>query len=1542
MTPEVAQFSNRGMNQDISVSKATNEFAFENYNIRITSVNENTLLSITNEKLPKDLKVHILGKKLTLNKVTVEKVILMSYIVKTKYPVDKGLSVKVEFSNGTSKRISVYRGKTSQSFVAPTGTEVVGYSIASGPSNNYKYYTDTKPDTNREELTEIRGAYLGHAILNNTLVLFTKAGEDDIITTLSLNKDTNTLEGEIRYVGNLNFSLDHPIETLPYYESELVQKVYWVDGLNQPRVINIVADDIIERLDTQFDFNPTVTKFPEVTITKEYQGIGLFPAGVIQYFISYYNKYGAETGIVWASDLNYVTYNDRAGAPDDSIVCSFKIDISNIDTTYDYIRLYSLERTSLNSTPICRIVKDININNSNNIVIRDTNTNTETIDDTLLMFLGGDNFIASTITQKDDVLFLGDLEIKDIVIPQEVLDLFVNVYDNEFKSNIVAFSTKEINTENQTQQPESDIKTFKCGEIYRFALQFQSNTNIWSKPIWIGDKQCNVRPTKDGDITTVATAVVNLTEEQKEVLQKYYTNYRLLIASPTNADRKILAQGIINPTIFNYSHRIKNDGPYAQASWNLRPRNGKVSYEHLSEVGNKVEEDVGGNLVFTNLETCEIQNAINKNPVKYGDIKYSGCLLSLFIVGESYCYNILKVGGSSINDYTSNKTYSDLEELIAEGYAFSIEAVLDEISNKLSKTYDDLNISVQVLEDYFYALKYGQTLPQIENYKQGFISIQNSGDKYSILENYVSNGIRGGGLYTFVMINTELDRSSEYANNYYVDSSIVSFHTPDLEGNESLYDGANLHYVDVGYVPITSTRSELDLYLTNNGLSLNSRELSSLKSDEAFTNRPAFKDFSWNENGEATNTLVDYYIYLWNKKGSIIGQTSDSTKVQSESIGADATALNTTHAVLEKKLSGTSYYSDNTIYTYINSGYNILPSVYSSDNVDTKLFNTLSGKKTYQGNYESISNVSSYKSLDVNLNYYKSFWKTNANTDGYSDKLKQIDPVHIKYKTSPHILFELSNLNYRVCMPKLSTSERFFWDKLQLEYNFEYDATTKYPWIDNSNEDDYSQMDYTDSLNVETPYFIVGEIMRTDFNSDTIYGGTSEDALEKIVWIPASNIYSIDHAIIKSFGDTYYQRWDFLYSYPFTREDVNGSLDTVSFMIETRVNLEGRYDKSKYLSSILNINEATYNKVNPVYSQLNNYFTYNILDEKFNQNKYRNQVTFSLQKTPTSEIDTWCNVNLVSAFNLNGNYGKLNKLSTVNDTIIAFQDRALSVINFNNRTALTTEAGVPIEIANSGKVDGYTVLSSNLGCQNKQSICSTASGVYFIDDLNKTMYGFNKEGLSNISSKGMSMWFKKNLTGKEKLFYDSLTNDVYITNDTKCLVFNEALDSFTSFMDYSNIYGLFNFEGKSILLDTDLSDIKPKMMFDGNYTDNYYIQYKINPEPLTDKTFTNLEFIADKLNDGDIDYTNSKKNIALPFTEFEVWNEYQYGITNITKGRKYPNFERKFRVWRVDIPRDKSNGRDRIRNPWIYLKLSNKDKNDAKMVFHNLLVKYYK
>ena len=59
MEAQFAQFINKGMNQDISISKASNEFAYENYNIRITAINDSTQLTVTNEKVPKDLEATI-------------------------------------------------------------------------------------------------------------------------------------------------------------------------------------------------------------------------------------------------------------------------------------------------------------------------------------------------------------------------------------------------------------------------------------------------------------------------------------------------------------------------------------------------------------------------------------------------------------------------------------------------------------------------------------------------------------------------------------------------------------------------------------------------------------------------------------------------------------------------------------------------------------------------------------------------------------------------------------------------------------------------------------------------------------------------------------------------------------------------------------------------------------------------------------------------------------------------------------------------------------------------------------------------------------------------------------------------------------------------------------------------------------------------------------------------------------------------------------------------------------------------------------------
>lgn len=1464
MEAQIAQFTNRGMYQDISVSKATNEFAFKNYNIRITATNDNTLLSVTNEKLP---------------------------------------------------------------------LEVI--------SDN-----------------EIKGSYLGHAILNNYLTVFTKSSDADRIYRIEYKE--GTLEVKLLFEENLGFYSDNVeyIETLTYYESELIQKVYWVDGIHQPRFINIVSENITTD-NTQFDFNPSIESFPKCVITKSYSEGGLFPSGVIQYFASYYNKYGVETGIVWASDLQYITEYNRGEAPDKSVNCSFKLEFENLDTKFEYIKVYSLYRTSYNGEVVAQIVANQEVTSELNII--DNNFNNEIIDPSSLYFIGGNKFIAETLTQKDNTLFFGGITSEVEIIPQEIKDALILKVDNNGKyiSPWIKFETKNagkvsenINDEFQLNQSEKNIKTFKYGEIYRFGIQFQTKEAVWTNPIWIGDVECNVKPEINGDYISVANAIVNFGEELENKFLKYYSNYRLVIAEPTNADRKILAQGIVSPTVFNYKDRTISSGAYSLSSWLMRPRNGVAANDHLIGLGNKFYSTIHNGLGYTNLETCEIQNSMNKLPASDVKTEKLGYITSFRFDGNSFEYYIYLA--TNPYDNVTKLQSSNIEKLIAKG-SFTVENVENGSYNDILKgttqlveaIEEHLNISYFSPNNSILASWYQMFQADSEVEEFNYIGVYNNLSGYSnfssgyfyetdstLRAQKTTNTDSVFGCYGYIETDiTSITNADEFENNFYVDTSIVTFHSPEIENNESLFDNAELVFKIVGVVPINKFQSDVTLSLSTPGIKEGANLIKPvLFGKKPLINAPLFKDWSWYKKSDGTivineGTEVKYYLYLWNKNESIVGQTAN-WQVDKE------------YAYLKNKVMANKNFSTSSIYEDITWQHNVKPSLFNSDQVISKTL--FLGDKTgiYQGNYETLLSTN-IEDADKKIPSYRVWWTNTTGVSSYSGE-PQYSPVSIKYKSTPHLVFSFD----RDLLPYLSdNNEKGWYDNFLEFYNDEIDKlpTSFIPWFEGNSTvlDSYNQTSIP-NVKCSTPYFFLGELHK-NVDYSTLYGGTNHNALESINWIPASDTYVVNQPIDLTYGDTYYQRYDCLKTYPFTREDKNSVIDITSFMVETHVNLLGRYDKHKELDDIINVDNNNFSQINNVYSQSNNFFTYNVLDEKYQDVKHLNQVTYSLNKIPTSDIDTWTSITLSSAFNLDGSKGKLNKLLNFNDTIIAFQDKAISAINFNNRTALSTESGVPIEIANSGKVNGYSIIIDNVGCQNKQSICIASSGIYFIDDLNKTFYNFNKEGISNISSKGMSIWFKQNLTSKEKVFYDNLTQDIYITNKDNCLTYNEGLQSFISFMEYQNIDSIFNLNGNSFMLNKTNNIINCNKMFAGDYTGNYSIEYKINPEPLIDKTFTNIEYIADCIpNDVKIDTVG--KTLNLPFDKLNVWNEYQEGITSLTSRYSHPNFERKFRIWRVDVPRDTKEGRglNRIRNPWMYLKLS-KDSNDKdKMVFHNLLVKYYK
>ena len=481
-------------------------------------------------------------------------------------------------------RLSTNEGNTMMSWVNERGPKEL------------KLHIDTKPWSSDESsgkyVNSIVGTPLGTAVLNHQLVLFTIDSNKNCYIYVFKESDNSDwdLTGRILYKGNLGFSTDYPIETLVSYESENIQKVYWTDNKNQPRVINIASsmDKTKNYNDSSFDFVQELALKEEVKVAKIF-GSGEFPAGVIQYAFTYYNKYGQESNIFYTTPLQYISYVDRAGSPEDKISNCFKITISNVDANFEYMRIYSILRTSKDAVPLAKRIQDIEIAGNTKLTYIDNGLAGETIDPTELLYKGGETIKAKTIEQKDDTLFLGNLTLTrpSLTIKNTILNDNRVTKDNPLaNSNVEAVLTKRffklgsgnpmpcVNTLNSssesTVEPYQGAACFKSREYYRLGVQFQYKNGKWSEPCWIGDKQCNVVPSM-----WESEMVYNLPEFKytlKNVLSTLYSQgyrrVRPLFVLPGTQDRTLLCQGIGAPTVYR---QIDRDGKlYGMASWLFR------------------------------------------------------------------------------------------------------------------------------------------------------------------------------------------------------------------------------------------------------------------------------------------------------------------------------------------------------------------------------------------------------------------------------------------------------------------------------------------------------------------------------------------------------------------------------------------------------------------------------------------------------------------------------------------------------------------------------------------------------------------------------------------------------------------------------------------------------------------------------------------------------------------------------------------------------------------------------------------------------------
>lgn len=1396
-------------------------------------------------------------------------------------------------------------------FVTNDGNTTLSMTSERGPEECIIYIEGSM----NNDTLEFEGVPIGYCVINSYLVLFFTRNNADSIYRLNLSG--SRFVGKRIFRGRIGLSTQYPIETIGFYENENVQKVYWTDGHNQLRMINIMDmynDSGINPSSDLFDFVQDMSFGHSIEITKNELSNGEFASGTVQYCLTYVNRYGQQSNIFHTSPLYYCASSDNGVSPEGKSSCSFTFVMSDLDSSFDYVRIYSIHRGSENSTPSCKHVADIEISAAGYVRYTDSNLDGDFIDPTELLFVGGEKIVAETFTHKDNVLFIGGIKTFDNNVPETLKVLLKTQYTNFVDNHNIHIEEADVNGyyfhKNQLSNPSDNIKGFKAGEKYRFGVQFQSADGKWSDTAWLGDYKIQSRPVTNvpqnlyGHMSyDLPTISLTLSDQSilSQILQKGYVKARPVVVFPKMNERECVCQGILCPTVYNVADRDTNS-PFVQASWYPRPD----SPVHL-DYGNSNIVDVISNSSDGYLENNNSDRHITTDRSRFG--KWA--------------------------EFRHNSSLSSCSESNAE------------IQCSYSQDNDRISLPVDTSSDH-----------------EGWISKHNT--------------------------------------DYFVDKSIVTMHSPDFEFSPEVWskDMDNLQLRIVGKVPITANVSDIDI-LTSTGPRSGSvfkgygfykenveirHGAKSIYGWRGAMAMPYWHDQSSGLQGSGTDNpdLQAFVVYPWHRYGSL----NDDVP------GDNRSAMIKRKVISNMRVSAfTSYFSDLWSWyppkgisgvTMFDSNEKTLSRIKSPENSGLPDLN-------YYGNVDKLlNNVNGYPimiSKVDNLHYtspkhlayaysWRGFGQHTLNENGqecayYSFNNWGYDPVRMKYKSTQHavIAFNYDNTNAIHEQIVLPTSKDSY------NVRIETPQTTYDPyWYDYYDEYTRSgfpmftvRQDVIDRSETNIPYgyLWLGELYNpSNVDNPGKFGGTSEEALALNEWLVAGKSVDVDpngFTLDWTEGDTYYQRYDHIKTYPFTQDDYQSLVEIVSFMCETRVNLDGRYDKNRGLASNLHITPENFNKINMAYVQTNNFFMYHYINSRLvNPTEYPNTILWTLQKISGSLVDEWTHITFGASMELEGDKGKVRALRKFTDKIIAFQDSAVSQILYNENVQIATTDGVPVELGNSGKVQGKRYLSTSQGCINKWSICESPTSLYFIDSLNKDICRIN-DGIQSLSKTlGFNSWSNLNIDNSLWTsnsfnafvsYYDALNNEILYIGKYTCLAFSEMMGTFTSFYDYESSPYLINVQSVPFWIRESGSQEKEGYRLwkhnAGEYNTffdvrkPYSVTLVANDNPSIDKTFTNLEFRADV-----VDPLSSLQD-SKPFSFIDVWNEYQTASEELSEVTGRPsNLKRKFRTWRLNIPRHTYTTQggivkmDRIRNPWTYIKLQSSLDISDKTEIHDIVCDY--
>jgi hypothetical protein len=611
--------------------------------------------------------------------------------------INNGTSLSMVTSSGTETKIDF-------GTVAENLSDAGSYSITYQLQNYTFARSTTTIDPSIVNHTQF--SIIGMTTLRDDLYIFTQTEYNlNIIFRYSLEGGGLVVPV---YAGYLDMTVDYPLEIIANYENDIVQKLYWVDGYNWYRILNVSRANAeeLEIMPSTFIDIAVLATMESPTIAGQQAG-GKLTAGRRQYGYTLYNRSGQQTTLSPLSEIYSIAETSLKGGETEEVLnIALTIDIQNLDTAFNSIRIYAIQYSTSGTSPAVSIILDESLTTDNFTFVDDGNLFVSDSSVEELIALNNSSYKGGTINTKKNIMFMGDYfydlfdmeangttfdtrayahdsngiaKIKDInnveiTVPADFLDVdpehdAINADEDVYmfkqgttrggRGLYVSYSETSAN---QSSNAIASITGMKQGDRYRVGLLFRDGYNRTAPVLWMADhrvsygsgmKHLNVYLNEAGVLEAQSRGAVG---------------YSVVIVERNATDRDILAQGFIQPTF-----RVEdNSGPLlGDSAW--RPY----------YVGKDITENgVGGNIAVTHTECVDFNENSNRTLLK----------------SDKYC-----------NFYSPDVTFTTTPDLAANSLNIIGFNILNPVTTVPSTTYVQTTYELWKLDSSEYG--YGRTHP---------------------------------------------------------------------------------------------------------------------------------------------------------------------------------------------------------------------------------------------------------------------------------------------------------------------------------------------------------------------------------------------------------------------------------------------------------------------------------------------------------------------------------------------------------------------------------------------------------------------------------------------------------------------------------------------------------------------------------------------------------------------------------------------------------------------------------------------------------------